>query len=66
MPYRTVKDLPSAVQRLPQHAQEIYRAAFNSGLGQTNDEGSAAAIAWTAVKQKYVKKGEEWVSKSGD
>lgn len=67
MPYRTSKDLPPAIQKLPQHAQEIYRAAFNSGWEQTKgDEGGSAQIAWAAVKQKYKKVGDTWTEKLGN
>jgi cation transport regulator len=57
MPYEDVKDLPDSVQNhLPVHAQEIYRAAFNSAFEEYHrDESRAHQIAWAAVKKKYKK-----------
>ena len=68
MPYRTNQDLPSALRHhLPEHAQEIYREAFNHAYQAHADdprrEEAAHRIAWTAVKRSYVKVGDEWVSR---
>jgi len=73
MPYKTNSDLPEPVRHvLPAHAQDIYREAFNSAWKQyadplaRRDEASreevAHRVAWSAVKQKYTKKGERWVA----
>jgi cation transport regulator len=63
MPY-TTNTLPAGIKRLPEHAQEIYIEAFNSAFEQyKGDEGRANATAWSAVKEKYRKSGEEWVAK---
>ena len=73
--YKSTNDLPEDVQDyLPEHAQHIYRQAFNSAWeqyarsdkrkkGRTREE-TAHAVAWSAVKSKY-KKGEngDWVKK---
>ena len=77
MPYKTIKDLPESVQaHLPQHALEIYLAAFNhawqeyedpkSRRGKASREEVAHKVAWSAVKQSYEKHGEKWVKKSND
>ncbi len=74
MPYDTLSDLPENVKdNLPHHAQEIYRAAFNSAWDQydkpeerrggNSREETAHAVAWAAVKEKYEKQGDEWVAK---
>jgi len=68
MPYSKLSDLPSNVKALPQHAQEIYQAAFNSAWEQHKGEDGAEprchAIAWTAVKGKYKKNDRgDWVAK---
>ncbi|RIK40032.1 MAG: cation transport regulator ChaB [Chloroflexi bacterium] len=74
MPYDTLQDLPDSVKdNLPKHAQEIYRAAFNSAWEQYDQpeerrdnrsrEETAHAVAWAAVKDKYEKKGDRWVAK---
>ncbi len=39
MPYRSKQELPDSVQRvLPEHAQEIYKEAFNSAWDQYKDK----------------------------
>ena len=66
MPYRTVSELPGSVRdHVPEHAQEIYKEAFNSAWDQYKDpddrRGDASReevshrVAWAAVKNKYAK-----------
>jgi cation transport regulator len=57
MPYDRLSDLPEAVrEHLPQHAQEIFRAAFNSAWDEYHhDEERAFRVAWGAVEQDYTK-----------
>jgi cation transport regulator len=57
MPYEKISDLPESVQKhLPEHAQEIYRASFNSAWEQYHhEEERAHRVAWAAVKDQYVK-----------
>jgi len=66
MPYRTESELPQSVrEHLPQHAQEIYRNAFNSAWKQYTDpkkrrdrdsrEKTAHKVAWSAVEKIYAK-----------
>lgn len=66
MPYAKVSDLPESVRtNIPHHAQEIYRAAFNSAWDQYDEpserrgdasrEETAHKVAWAAVKEKYEK-----------
>jgi cation transport regulator len=66
MPYNSVNDLPDSVRHvLPQHAQDIYKEAFNSAYDQYADssdrrdgadrEETAHKVAWNAVKAKYEK-----------
>ena len=69
MPYRANADLPSSVRdHLPEHAQSIYREAFNHAfaahVGDPRQEEAAHRIAWGAVKRSYVKEGDEWVPRS--
>lgn len=66
MPYATNADLPGTLQRrLPPHAQDIYRAAFNHAwaahVGDPRQEEAAHRIAWAAVKRSYVKVGDRWI-----
>jgi cation transport regulator len=59
MPYQQIQDLPDNVKNhLPKHAQEIFRASFNSALEQYGKEESAFRVAWSAVKRDY-EKGED-------
>ncbi|MBW4644283.1 MAG: ChaB family protein [Goleter apudmare HA4340-LM2] len=56
MPYHQLQDLPDTVkENLPQHAQEIFRAAFNSAEAQYGEEERAFRVAWSAVKRVYEK-----------
>jgi cation transport regulator len=59
MPYQKLEDLPDSVKNhLPKHAQEIFRAAFNSALDEYDEEENAFRVAWSAVKRDY-EKGED-------
>lgn len=69
MPYSVNEDLPVSIRRhLPEHAQDIYRAAFNHAYAAHSDdprrEEAAHRIAWAAVKRSYVKVGSSWIAKS--
>lgn len=75
MPYRSINELPKGVkEHLPKHAKEIYKKAYNSAYedyknpserrGDADREETAHKVAWSAVKKKYEKQGEDWVSKS--
>jgi cation transport regulator len=66
MPYASNEDLPPSVRaHLPPHAQDIFRAAFNSAYdehrGNPRQEEIAFRIAWAAVKRSYHKVGERWL-----
>jgi cation transport regulator len=68
MPYATNAELPQAIRaHLPEHAQDIFRAAFNHAFeahgGDPRQEEAAHRIAWAAVKRRYVKAGERWVER---
>ncbi len=69
MPYEKLTDLPDSVRdNVPKHAQEIYRAAYNSAEEQYDEEDRRHRVAWAAVKDKYEKDEEsgEWVEKEED
>lgn len=62
------------IDQLPQHAQEIYKKAHNNALKEYQDpdkrrdsdespEEVAHKVGWSAVKNEYEKKGDEWVKK---
>lgn len=74
MPYEQLSQLPSQVRdNLPEHAQEIFKEAFNDAWkryadpderrGDDSREDVARKVAWSAVKQSYEKQGDEWVRK---
>jgi cation transport regulator len=73
----TIHDLPDIVQeKLPKHAQEIYREAHNHALEECKDpkerrdpheslEAVAHKVAWAAVEQEYTKNDTgEWVPRN--
>ncbi|MBK8032821.1 MAG: ChaB family protein [Chloroflexi bacterium] len=79
MPYQTINDLPESVRdNVPEHAQEIYLAAFNSAWeqydqpserrGDDTREETAHQVAWAAVKRKYQKdeKSGKWRLRTDD
>lgn len=66
MPFKANNDLPESVTNvLPDHAQDIYREAFNSAYQEYKDandrrgnedrETVAHKVAWAAVKTSYRK-----------
>jgi cation transport regulator len=68
MPYRANDDLPDSVRAyFPDHAQDIYREAFNHAYaahaGDVRQEEAAHRIAWAAVKRSYVKIGRSWIAR---
>jgi cation transport regulator len=75
MPYTKNSDLPDSVKdNIPDHAQDIYREAYNSAWkqyknpedrrGDSSREETAHQVAWAAVKQKYEKSNDKWRRKS--
>ncbi len=65
MPYKMITQLPDGVKnKLPKHAQEIYKEAFNSAEEQYGEESRAPRVAWGTVEQKYEKnESGNWVEK---
>ena len=66
MPYKSTRDLPDAVRdNLPEHAQDIFKEAFNSAWdeyadpdkrrGKESQEEVSFKVAWSAVKNEYEK-----------
>jgi cation transport regulator len=75
MPYPQNIDLPANIRSvLPEHAQDIYRSAFNNAWKEyelaskrRDDESKEEVsfrVAWAAVKSKYEKRGGRWMSKN--
>ena len=68
MPYASNADLPSPVRsHLPDHAQDIFRAAFNQAFetygNDPRREEIAHRIAWSAVKRRYLKLDGGWMER---
>jgi len=64
LPYETNAQLPPSVRRsLPDHAQDIYRAAFNNAWREYGGDPIAHRVAWSAVKKKHQKIGGIWLPK---
>lgn len=73
--YQSSEELPDRVKNnLPEHAQDIYREAFNSAWEQYDQPGerregrdreeTAHAVAWSAVKNEYEKdESSQWRKK---
>lgn len=72
MPYDKLPE--SIMKSLPEHAQDIYRAAFNAAWNEydnpkkrrnasENREQVAHKVAWAAVKKKYIKRDNDWMEK---
>jgi len=66
MPYKSTTDLPDSVRdNLPEHAQDIFKEAFNSAWdeyadpnkrhGDESHEEVSFKVAWSAVKNEYEK-----------
>ena len=53
---------------MPEHAQSIYREAFNHAFaahaGDVRQEEASHRIAWAAVKRSYVKAGDNWIPRA--
>lgn len=76
MPYSSTSELPESVKSvLPDHAQDIYKEAFNSAYDEYKDsderrgdesrEETAHKVAWSAVKKSYEKGADDkWHKKS--
>ena len=70
MPYTSTNDLPESVRTvLPDHAQDIYKEAFNSAYdqykkpsdrdGDADREETAHKVAWSTVKKAGYEKGND-------
>jgi len=74
MPYKKISELPDPVKtNLPKDAQKIYKEAYNNAWeeyknpkdrkNESSREEVSHRVAWSAVKQKYTKSGDDWVEK---
>lgn len=66
MPYKSNKDLPKSVtdHLTQEHAQTIFRKAFNNTYEEYDNEEQAFKVAWAAVKKQYEKNAKGmWIKK---
>ena len=71
MRYNHIEELPAAMKKnLPKDAMEVYLAAYNQAWSSahtrdhrigTTVEDIAHREAWGVVREKYRKKGQEWI-----
>lgn len=67
MPYSKISELPDQVKVLPGDAQRQFLRVVNSALERGDDEETAFAKAWGAIKRGYEKNDKgEWVAKMSD
>ena len=65
---KETSDLPSeAKEQLPEHAQQIFLAAFKAAQDDGMGEEAAKSVAWNSVKREYEQgEGGNWHRKSED
>ena len=68
MPYRNIRELPSAVKdTLPVEAQRQFLRVVNSQLERGLSEERSFASAWSVIKEHWEKNADgDWVKKSAD
>jgi cation transport regulator len=69
MPYASNDALPARVkERLPEHAQDIFRAALNNAwrtyASRASREEIAHRVAWAAVNKRYRNVDGSWVPRA--
>jgi cation transport regulator len=68
MTYSKINELPQDIQaRLPEHAQQIFVAAFNAAKSNGMSEEGALEVAWNSVHNEYEPDREgNWLRKPED
>lgn len=68
MTYSNVNELPQEIQeQLPEHAQQIFFAAFNAAQTNGMSEEGAREVAWNSVRNEYEQgQGGKWQRKPED
>jgi cation transport regulator len=66
--YNNVEDLPAEItEKLPQHGQQIFLAAFNAAQSDGMSEEAAKSVAWNSVSQEYEQREDgKWYQKPED
>ncbi|MDX2214596.1 MAG: ChaB family protein [Oculatellaceae cyanobacterium bins.114] len=68
MPYQALDNLPQDIkEHLPQGAQQIFLAAFNSAESDGLSQDGATQVAWNSVRAEYSQgRDGEWLHKNDD
>jgi phage I-like protein len=64
MPYSFPDNVPDFMKNMPEGAQKIFISIFNASVKEGKSEDEARIAGWGAVKNKYERRGEEWVAKA--
>jgi len=66
--YNKVEELPAEItEKLPQHGQQIFLAAFNAAQSDGMSEDAATSVAWNSVSQEYEQREDgKWYPKQED
>lgn len=63
MPTRQT-DMPGTIARSDAHAQRLWKKARTSAEKTYGEGGTAARVAYAALKHEYGKRGDRWVRKA--
>jgi cation transport regulator len=63
LPYKQISELPEPVKKLPEEAQRLWMATFNSTYSERGNESTAFKVAWSAVKKSWREEKGRWVRK---
>lgn len=68
MTYNNKEELPQEIrEQLPEHAQQIFVAAFNAAESNGMDETEARDVAWSSVRNEYEQgRDRQWQRKPED
>ncbi|BAY94059.1 MULTISPECIES: ChaB family protein [unclassified Tolypothrix] len=68
MAYNKIDELPQDIrEQLPEHAQQIFFAAFNAAQKDGMSENGAREVAWNSVRNEYQQgNGGQWQRKPED
>jgi ChaB len=57
--------LPGTLRRSPKEAQETFSQAHDSAVRAYGEGDQAYRAAYSALKQKFEKRGDHWIAKAG-
>lgn len=68
MAYNQINELPQEIrEKLPEHAQQIFVAAFNAAQDNGMSEDAANDVAWNSVSNEYERGNDgQWHRKPED